>query len=188
MLKIRLPITNDIVTNLMDSQLAFINFKHPNFIQAYSKLVSPNETAAREVNKTDASEVNKKAVFKFGSSQTNGVSAVNSDWVSQFNDNSDGSDDSEECQNVKGLIKSYFDDVRDQMKDLVPKITVKFLIFFVKENLQDELVDKLNKVEILDDLLFEDKYVPILRKEADDMLKALGQAERIIGEIDHHRV
>ena len=158
MLRIRLPITNEVVHNVLDSELAYVNFKHPNFVDAYNQLVSPNGV-------------------------TNGTAADDSNDDASEYEQSDS-----QCEAVKQLIESYFNGVREQLKDIVPKITVKFLIAYLKENLQDELVEQLNRSELLDELLYEEKHIPLRRKEADEMLVALSKAQKIIGEIDHHRI
>lgn len=160
MLRTRLPITNQVVHNIFESQLAYVNFKHPNFVEAYNQLVSPNGV-------------------------TNGTTAIDeeSNDGSEYEQNGDS-----QCVAVKELIESYVNGVREQLKDLIPKIIVKFLINSLKENLQDELVEQLNRSELLEDLLCEEKFIPLKRKEADEMLVALSKAQRIIGEIDHHRI
>lgn len=157
MLRDGLETTNIAVGMVLDSELAYVNFKHPNFVEAYNQLVNPNGTTSNDGRKSN------------GGSESE-----------QSNES--------QCEAVKELVESYFVGVRDQMKNIIPKITVRFLIFEVKNNLQEELVEKLNQSELLDDLLYEEKCIPLRRKEADEMLAALSKAQKIIGEIDHHRV
>lgn len=156
MLQVRLPVTNQVVTDVLNSELAYVNFKKLDS-DVYQRLVNPKEVTA----------------------DLRGVAG------DVFDDDEEKAD--RKCDDVRKLVKSYFDLVREQIKDLAPKITVKFLIFFVKENLLTELVDKLNHEAVLNDLLSEDEVTPLKRKEADDMLQALTKALKIIGEIDHRR-
>jgi dynamin 1-like protein len=81
------------------------------------------------------------------------------------------------------LIKSYFYIVRKSIQDTVPKAVMHFLVNFVKDNLQSELVTHLYKADNADQLLDESEHIAQRRKEAADMLKALQKAAHIISEI-----
>lgn len=69
------------------------------------------------------------------------------------------------------LIKSYFYIVRKSIQDTVPKAVMHFLVNFVKDNLQSELVTHLYKADNADQLLDESEHIAQRRKEAADMLK-----------------
>lgn len=69
------------------------------------------------------------------------------------------------------LIKSYFYIVRKSIQDSVPKAIMHFLVNFVKDNLQSELVTYLYKSEKAEDFLNESDHIAVRRKEAADMLK-----------------
>ncbi|KAL9960031.1 hypothetical protein ACROYT_G033424 [Oculina patagonica] len=84
---------------------------------------------------------------------------------------------------VRKLIKSYFMIVSKTIQDTVPKAIMCFLVNFVKERIQSELVEKLYKSEIFDRLLEEAEQMHIKRKEATEMLKALQRAGHIISEV-----
>lgn len=160
-LRVRLPVTNQMVKDLLESELEFINFKNPKFVSAYNRLVNPSGETASEIQLR-----------------------MSGDFAS---DDSGQARKEVKCEDVKELVKSYFLAVRERMNDLIPKITVKFLIGYLRENLQDKLVDRLNRIELLDDLLLEDECIPERRSEADKLLEGLGKALVIIGEIDHLR-
>lgn len=68
------------------------------------------------------------------------------------------------------LIKSYFYIVRKSIQDSVPKAIMHFLVNFVKDNLQSELVTHLYKSDAADTLLNESEHIAERRKEASDML------------------
>ncbi|CAK1551886.1 unnamed protein product [Leptosia nina] len=84
---------------------------------------------------------------------------------------------------VEKLIKSYFYIVRKSIQDSVPKAVMHFLVNFVKDNLQSELVTHLYKSDQAESLLNESEHIAQRRKEAADMLKALQRAGQIISEI-----
>ncbi|XP_058061943.1 dynamin-1-like protein [Anopheles bellator] len=88
-----------------------------------------------------------------------------------------------DCDVIERLIKSYFYIVRKSIQDSVPKAVMHFLVNFVKDNLQSELVTHLYKSDSANELLNESDHISIRRKEASDMLKALTRANHIISEI-----
>ncbi|XP_039745830.1 dynamin-1-like protein isoform X2 [Pararge aegeria] len=88
-----------------------------------------------------------------------------------------------DCDVIERLIKSYFYIVRKSIKDTVPKAVMHFLVNYVKDNLQSELVTHLYKSDQADSLLNESEHIAQRRKEAADMLKALQRAGQIISEI-----
>ncbi|XP_072942240.1 dynamin-1-like protein isoform X3 [Epargyreus clarus] len=84
---------------------------------------------------------------------------------------------------VERLIKSYFYIVRKSIQDSVPKAVMHFLVNYVKDNLQSELVTHLYKSDQAESLLNESEHIAQRRREAADMLKALQRAGQIISEI-----
>eukprot|EP00111_Clytia_hemisphaerica_P002853 TCONS_00008044-protein len=88
---------------------------------------------------------------------------------------------------IQRLIRSYFNIIRKNIQDSVPKAVMCFLVNYVKTKIQSDLVEKLYKPELLEDLLSEAEQVHVRRKEASDMLQALQRAAHIISEIrDSH--
>ena len=69
------------------------------------------------------------------------------------------------------LIRLYFNIVRKNIQDSVPKAIMHFLVNFTKDNLQSELVSHLYKPEEISKLLEESAQVATRRKEAQEMLK-----------------
>lgn len=88
-----------------------------------------------------------------------------------------------DCEVIERLIKSYFYIVRKSIQDSVPKAVMHFLVNYVKDNLQSELVTHLYKSDQAEELLNESEHIAQRRKEAGDMLKALQKANHIISEI-----
>ncbi|XP_065312757.1 dynamin-1-like protein isoform X2 [Gordionus sp. m RMFG-2023] len=88
-----------------------------------------------------------------------------------------------DCEIIERLIKVYFLIVRKNIQDTVPKAIMHFLVNFVKDNLQSQLVSKLYKNCEYEILLEESDHIAQRRKEAADMLEALQRANQIISEI-----
>lgn len=88
-----------------------------------------------------------------------------------------------ETEVIKLLIQSYFNIIKREMIDMVPKAITLTLVNHSKENLQRELLQELYKPEILDDLLKESEYIVSRRKEVISMVGALNKAEEIIASV-----
>lgn len=85
-----------------------------------------------------------------------------------------------ETEVIKLLIHSYFNIVKREMIDMVPKAIVLTLVNHSKEDLQRELLQELYKPEVLDELLKESEFVVNRRKEVVSMVAALNKAEEIV--------
>lgn len=78
------------------------------------------------------------------------------------------------------LIHSYFNIVKRELIDMVPKAITLTLVSHSKETLQRELLQELYKPEVLDDLLKESEFVVNRRKEVVSMTQALNKAEEYV--------
>jgi dynamin 1-like protein len=76
-----------------------------------------------------------------------------------------------DCDVIERLIKSYFYIIRKSIQDSVPKAIMHFLVNFVKDNVQSELVTHLYKSENAETYLNESEHIAVRRREASDMLK-----------------
>lgn len=84
---------------------------------------------------------------------------------------------------IKTLISSYFDIVRKTVMDLVPKTIMHFLVNGFRENLQNELVSKLYRESMLNELLRENDDVAARRKSCREMKELLQKALDIVNEV-----
>ncbi|CAJ0603038.1 unnamed protein product [Cylicocyclus nassatus] len=88
-----------------------------------------------------------------------------------------------DCLIIERLIRKYFMIVRKNVQDSVPKAIMHFLVNYVRDNLQSELVRQLYKPDLLEDLLAETADMAQRRKETLETMKALKQASLIISEV-----
>uniref|UniRef100_A0A8C0HG00 Dynamin-1-like protein n=1 Tax=Chelonoidis abingdonii TaxID=106734 RepID=A0A8C0HG00_CHEAB len=201
LLRKRLPVTNEMVHNLVAIELAYINTKHPDFADACG-LINNNIEAAPGVGDVTQEpgtgswrgmlkpskaeellmEEKSKPVIVLPASPQKGH-AVNLLDVPVPVARRLSSREQRDCEVIERLIKSYFLIVRKNIQDSVPKAVMHFLVNHVKDTLQSELVGQLYKSLLLDDLLTESEDMAQRRKEAADMLKALQRASQIIAEI-----
>ena len=81
------------------------------------------------------------------------------------------------------LIHSYFNIVKREMIDMVPKAITLKLVAHSKDNLQRELLQELYKPEVLNELLKESEYIVNRRKEVIGMVQALNKAEECVHDL-----
>lgn len=84
---------------------------------------------------------------------------------------------------VEHLLQSYFSVVRKNVKDSVPKSIMHFLVNKSKESLQNQLVARLYKEELFEELLEESPLIAQKRKECERTIEALSKAHTILSEV-----
>ncbi|XP_052758317.1 dynamin-1-like protein isoform X17 [Galleria mellonella] len=191
LLRTRLPATNSMVENLVAIELAYINTKHPDFhreaalvsglLKSTDGLIDENSPIFRQKTpRATPSPMNGTPENKVLTPQkpVNLLPEVPSQTSRKLSDR-----EQHDCDVIERLIKSYFYIVRKSIQDSVPKAVMHFLVNYVKDNLQSELVTHLYKSDQAESLLNESEHIAQRRKEAADMLKALQRAGQIISEI-----
>ncbi|XP_047679024.1 dynamin-1-like protein isoform X2 [Tachysurus fulvidraco] len=185
LLRKRLPITNEMVHNLVAIELAYINTKHPDFTDAAQVSASVNS------QQTDALDGGKRWKNDKMPSEEKGsvpgigspAKAVNLLDTAVPVSRKLSTREQRDCEVIQRLIKCYFLIVRKNIQDSVPKAVMHFLVNFVKERLQSELVGQLYKQPLLQELLIESQETAQQRTEVAHMLEALQKANNIISEI-----
>ncbi|XP_031721714.1 dynamin-1-like protein isoform X2 [Anarrhichthys ocellatus] len=207
LLRKRLPVTNEMVHNLVAIELAYINTKHPDFADACGVMNNNIEEERRNRMRELPSAVPRdKAPAAGPQAEQDGTG----NWRGMLKKGEDApgsgpgsplrgavnlldvpvpvarklsSREQRDCEVIERLIKSYFLIVRKNIQDSVPKAVMHFLVNHVKDSLQSELVGQLYKSGLLNDLLTESEDMAQRRKEAADMLQALQKASQVIAEI-----
>uniref|UniRef100_A0A665WDP4 Dynamin-1-like protein n=1 Tax=Echeneis naucrates TaxID=173247 RepID=A0A665WDP4_ECHNA len=200
LLRKRLPITNEMVHSLIAIELAYINTKHPDFTDAHyfsypnvniyliasrefpdsAKIAEAFDAGKRWKNEKVAEEKAPPAGF---GSPSKGQAINLLDTVSVPASRKLSAREQRDCEVIQRLIKCYFLIVRKSIQDSVPKTVMHFLVNFVKEHLQSELVGQLYKQPLLQELLIESQDTAQQRTEVAQMLEALKKASNIISEI-----
>ncbi|KAJ1432693.1 dynamin-2 [Ochromonadaceae sp. CCMP2298] len=88
-----------------------------------------------------------------------------------------------ETEIIKTLISSYFDIVKKNFMDLVPKAVMRFLVLSFKESLQNELVAQLYREEVMSELMRETEDVAGKRRAYKEMRDLLHSALEIVHEV-----
>ncbi|XP_077495321.1 dynamin related protein 1 [Amblyomma americanum] len=204
LLRRRLPAANSMVENLVAIELAYINTKHPDFHDVASALTKATRAHEAALAAQDGLPEGRRAA---GGDIAASVPAVSSSSSSSLVGESSNpttpakkpvnllseepttgprklsAREQRDCEVIERLIRSYFLIVRKNIQDSVPKAIMHFLVNFVKDNLQSELVTHLYKHDSFNQLLAESEHVAVRRREAAQMVKALHKASQIIGEI-----
>ncbi|XP_062338985.1 dynamin-1-like protein isoform X2 [Osmerus eperlanus] len=189
LLRKRLPITNEMVHNLVAIELAYINTKHPDFADACGVMNNNIEASSAAPPGEGEGTGNWRGMLKKGDEAPSSgpgsplKGAVNLLDVPVPVARKLSSREQRDCEVIERLIKSYFLIVRKNIQDSVPKAVMHFLVNHVKDSLQSELVGQLYKSGLLNDLLTESEDMAQRRKEAADMLQALQKASQVIAEI-----
>merc|ERR1712060_509339 len=89
---------------------------------------------------------------------------------------------------VKILIKSYFDIVKKNILDAVPKAIMLHLVNHVKKKLQAHLVYVLYNENQFNDLLRESPHIAQKRKTCIELLKVLKRSLEIVNEVRDFKV
>lgn len=88
-----------------------------------------------------------------------------------------------EIEMIRTLLQSYFDVVRKNLQDYVPKAIMKFLVLKFRDELHSELVTALYKESDPDELLQESSETRERRKELRKMISILKRASQVINEV-----
>lgn len=88
-----------------------------------------------------------------------------------------------ETELIRSLLVSYFNIVRKNVQDTVPKSVMQFLVNRSKNDIQNELVKSLYKEELFDELLEESPAIASRRKACKQMVDMLSRAQEILNEV-----
>nr|CDS33699.1 dynamin 1 protein [Hymenolepis microstoma] len=192
LLRRRLQPTNEMVTNLVAIELSYINTRHPDFsndvlivrqqappgLNHLSLNDQPNKRPQQQQQAPRRAVANLKpnsvgeAVQEAGPSDNNTTTGfyATPDIQTQVQQHQLTSVEKREVDLISHLIRSYFMIVLKNILDSVPKAIMNFLVNYVKDNLQSELVSNLYKNDQYDALLKESENVAQRRREASEML------------------
>ena len=147
--------TNEMVKNLIDIELSYINSSHPDFLSTGE--IKPQEGESDENGIQVANNKNKNSDLKFSSRE----------WM--------------EINIIKNLIVSYFNVVKKTFCDMVPKTIMCFLVNKTKEISEQDMITQLYKSnEDVKKLLQEDPAICEKRKELKDNLAFLKSSLNIL--------
>jgi len=179
------------ITDLVEIELAYINTNHPDFYgggntsQLFMQRYKDENNNNNE--KTNDKNLNKSVNNSNVSNNTNNKQMEVKKEIIKSNSEKyqQGQIDKEqyECEIIKQLLVQYFQIVRKNVSDSVPKLIMCFLVNKSKNTLQSELVRKMYKEDLFKELLKENDDIANKRKATQKMLQVLQKAQNIINEI-----
>lgn len=185
MLRTRLPITNEFVKQLVLIELAYINTYHPDFKDAkmMSLKVQLNDVDLEDTRLAKGDSGSNLSTSVDHEPTTKPKFGFGVDAAADKRHRKISPKEKKDVNIIKRLIHSYFDIVKKNIQDSVPKAIMHNLVNFARMNIQSELVAELYKTGEIDDLLNENLQVALRRKEYSERLAAFEEASRVIGEI-----
>ena len=81
---------------------------------------------------------------------------------------------------IRNRIEAYFKLIVRNLRDSIPKVMGNFLVKEIQENMQLKLYNKLYNAREMTDLLSEPESVAERRKELNDMIKVMKNAQKIL--------
>ncbi|KAL7236063.1 hypothetical protein ACSBR1_019357 [Camellia fascicularis] len=88
-----------------------------------------------------------------------------------------------EIEVTKLLLRSYYDIVRKNVEDSIPKAIMHFLVNHTKRELHNVFIKKLYRDNLFEEMLQEPDEVSMKRKRTREMLRVLQQAFRTLDEL-----
>ena len=88
-----------------------------------------------------------------------------------------------EIEVIKTLLTSYYDIVKRNVSDMVPKSIMLNLVHYSREELQRSLLAELYKEDLMEELLKESSDTVQRRKECKKMIMALQKADEIVSTV-----
>lgn len=208
--------TQNMISNLIKIEMAYVNTNHPDFIGGSRAIAQLMDKIQDEKNNAtiNHSSVQQHAPLEIQvpkddvKSNANGImsmifpqkrgdnpttNTVDSEksfvvklpQVPETMRQADNPSDREriETEIIKSLMESYFDIVRKNFVDLVPKTIMCFLVNHAKDNVQNVMVSTLYKEDMLKDLLKETGDIANRRATCHEMQVLLQRALEIVNEV-----
>ncbi|KAK9324056.1 Dynamin central region-domain-containing protein [Lipomyces orientalis] len=198
--------TNKLVQDLVSMEAAYINTGHPDFLSGHramaivsermqaSKPVQVDPKTGKPLPVAQKDPMSPVTIGGVGASEENG-GFFNSFFATKNKKKMAMMEappavlkasgvlserETAETEVIKLLISSYFNIVKRTMIDMVPKAIMLNLVIFSKDEMQRELLEKLYKSDVLEDLLKESDFTVNRRKEVQKMVDSLQTASEIV--------
>jgi len=161
----------DMIENLIKVESVYINIEHPDFIGGSKVMVE------------DLEKENEPSEPLFFINKDNQFPHYHEPTTAGGPDDPLKQTERKNVVIIKRLIESYFDIVKKNIRDAVPKCIMTFLVYKGKSGVHTELVSNLYKESKIYELLAEPEDIQEKRKKCKELLRALERANSIINEI-----
>ncbi|KAH9915803.1 Dynamin central region-domain-containing protein [Epithele typhae] len=191
--------TTKLVTDMVSMQACYVNTTHPDFLNGHKAMaivtermnankpqerVDKNKVSPAQINNNRDLDVDMReepgffgSFFAKNQQKKKGVAVMEAPPTVIKPQAALSERETMETEVIKLLIHSYFNIVKREMIDMIPKAISLTLVNYSKETLQQQLLQELYKPDVLEDLLKESEFVVNRRKEVVSMIQALNKAE-----------
>ncbi|CAM8906965.1 unnamed protein product [Rhodiola kirilowii] len=185
------------IGHIIEMEMDYINTSHPNFIggskalQLAEQEVKSSRATASLARQKDGAQSDKGAASGknpegSSSGKTNGFSFgifLREPPATLKPTDTRSEQEAVEIAVTKRLLRSYYDIVRKNIEDAVPKAIMHFLVNHTKRELHNVFIRKLYRENLFDEILQEPEEIAKRRKETWETLRALQLAMRTLDEL-----
>jgi dynamin 1-like protein len=165
--------TRDYVNGLIDNEKSFVNTSRPDFKGSQVvNAVKVDDPRSRPLPERPAYPEPVGVCFVYGTSK----------------DLKKDTGDMPEMKALRQIGGRYFDIIRDQLKDLVPKAVVRFLVNESYKMLRPRMIDSIFSAADVSELLHEDMAITRKRVACQQIVDALRRATVILDEVRAFKV
>eukprot|EP00471_Norrisiella_sphaerica_P001907 CAMPEP_0184478742 /NCGR_PEP_ID=MMETSP0113_2-20130426/684_1 /TAXON_ID=91329 /ORGANISM="Norrisiella sphaerica, Strain BC52" /LENGTH=685 /DNA_ID=CAMNT_0026856635 /DNA_START=179 /DNA_END=2236 /DNA_ORIENTATION=+ len=189
--------TKEMIKDLISIELSYVNTNHPDFVGGSRAIHNFNKKVQRlkaeekkrnpNSNASLATLLSRDKKDKKGNTISGAIGAVAEGLQATFASGGPQSHPTEreliETEIIKTLISSYFNIVRQNVTDNVPKSIMFFLVNYTKDRIQSSLVRALYKEENFKSLLSESPATSDKRRQRTELLSVLRKSLDIVNEI-----
>lgn len=200
--------TNSMIKKLIDIEKSYINTTHPDFlgpeqsvlnlfderndsnttnrnfpINSYQSNQRENINISSNFNTVKKNKIKEKDDEQEEDKREDTTSILGSNLPSNMRPGFPTSRDMMETCIIKNLISSYFNVVKKNISDIVPKTIMCLLVNESKQKAENEMINQLYKSSELEVLLQEDPLIAKKRKIAKETLQNLQQSLDVLSEI-----
>ncbi|GAB5365648.1 hypothetical protein AAMO2058_001076000 [Amorphochlora amoebiformis] len=171
LIRTKLEPTKEMISNLINIELSYIKTTHPNFISSSKAMALAKSQAQAQGSSSRQKDLLATMSETFSTITMSGDDKLpDVPPVLRSQDISNYDKGMSETRIIKTLIQSYFNIVQKIIKDSVPKAVMHFLVHGCRNSIQGELVKRLYKADMFEDLMSEE---PHMRKERDELVKVI---------------
>uniref|UniRef100_A0A914YWU3 GED domain-containing protein n=1 Tax=Panagrolaimus superbus TaxID=310955 RepID=A0A914YWU3_9BILA len=171
----RLQPTKDFVEKVVDMQLNYNNFKHPEFKEELDEETKQKMNPFME-DEDESDEIDSVVSEGYITQRSSPLSAnsVQDNFLL---------DEIKDSIKLQYYVKQYYNIVRNSLQDLLPKAIMMELVNHVKNNIQSELEDLIYALEDVEELTKESEAITNHREQTKEKLEELDHAKTLLQNI-----
>jgi len=171
--------TEDFISKLVDMETDYINLRHPDMITGSQAVGYALDMLAEERGQLEDTPVGDEA----HDAQTLDASAQRAEKLQAPDASPYSEQERIEIEVIRILMASYYEIVRKNIADAIPKAIMHFLVNSSKRGLHAALIQHIYRPELFEAMLAEDEGVTAMRAARAKRREALVMAQHILDEL-----